>query len=218
VNHRILLLALGLSAATAGTAAAQGTALALRAGSFGPSLGLTTSFGGMINARLDAPYFSYSRTDRVVAEDFDIDIDSSVRLFSVSGLVDLHPFRNGLRLSAGAIYNGIEATFTGRSATSQTVRGRTYSPEEIGTLTGHVEMGSKIAPYAGIGFGNPVAFGKRFGFVFDLGVMFQGPPRVIMSGTGMVEPTAQEVPQIEENLDWMKMYPGLSIGLTYRIF
>jgi hypothetical protein len=39
-----------------------------------------------------------------------------------------------------------------------------------------------------------------------------------MTGTGMIAPTADEASKIEANLDWVRHYPGFSIGLTYKLF
>jgi hypothetical protein len=218
VNHRTILAAVGLLVVAAGTASAQGTALSLRAGTLGPSIGVTQSLNRTFNLRVDVPYLTVNRTEERMIDDFPLMIDASIRLFSVAGLVDVHPFGGAFRLSAGAAYNDNEATFTGRASRNYTVRGRAFTPDEIGDLTGLIELGSSIAPYLGLGFGNPVALGKRLGMTFDAGVLFSGPPRVTMTGTGMVAPTADEAPKLEQNLDWVRYYPGISLGLTYKLF
>jgi hypothetical protein len=216
---RILFIAvLALLGGTAGNAAAQNTAIVLRAGTFGPSGGVTTSLGRVLNVRLDVPYLTYSRSAERRIDDFDLRIDATMRLSMVSAIVDLHPFGNGVRLSAGALYNRSEATFTGRSAGPYTVGSTTYTAEEIGELSGVLRMGEGLKPYAGIGFGNAVSTGKRLGFLMDIGVMFSGPPQFTMTGSGMVAPTAEEAAQIQQNLDWARFYPGVSLGISYRIF
>jgi hypothetical protein len=213
-----MLAVVGLVAVNATPGVAQGTAVALRGGTLGPSVGVTTAINPRFNVRVDVPYFSYSQSSVQQVEDFDLEVEGSVRLFSVSGLVDMHPFRNGFRLSAGAVLNRNEATFSGRSAGPHTVGRTTYSAEEIGELSGTIELGSAIAPYLGIGFGNPVNAGKGLGLLLDLGIMFSGAPKVTMEGTGMVAPTAEEAPKVQDNLDWVRLYPAVSIGLSYKIF
>jgi hypothetical protein len=218
VNRFTAIAIVTLSCATAGSAAAQSTALSLRAGTFGPSVGVTTAVGGAVNVRLDLPYLTYSHSHDRRVDDFDLRIDAAMRIAMIAGIVDVHPFRNGFRLSGGAMHARNEATFTGRSLGPHTVAETTYSAEEIGELTGVLRMGDGVAPYAGIGFGNAASPGKRFGFVMDIGVLFSGSPRFTMTGTGMVAPTAEEAAKIEANLDWVRVYPGVSVGITYRIF
>jgi hypothetical protein len=221
VSYRTILAAAAAAAVVAASSAplsAQGTAVSLRGGTLGPSLGVTTFVSPKFNVRLDVPYFSYDRNQVERIDDFDLDMDMSIRLFSVSGLVDYHPFGSGFRLTGGAVYNRNEGTLAGRSAKPHTVGQTTYSVEQIGELSGVIEMGSAIAPYLGLGYGNPVALGKGLGFALDLGVMFSGSPKVSMTGTGMVAPTAEESAKIQENMEWLKYYPGISLGLTYKIF
>lgn len=214
----ILSAVVAILAVTASDAGAQGTALSLRAGTFGPSVGVTTSVSRAFNVRLDLPYLKYSHSADRRVDDFDLRIDAEMHLAMIAGVVDVHPFHNGFRLSAGAMYNRNRATFTGRSLGPYTVGGTTYTAEEIGELSGVLRMGDGVAPYAGIGFGNAVSTGKRLGFVMDIGVLFTGRPQFTMTGTGMVAPTADEAAKIEANLDWARFYPGFSLGITYRIF
>lgn len=200
------------------SAAHAQVAVSLKAGTLGPSLGLIAGLSEKFNLRVDVPYFTYDYSSTHTVDDFDLDYTTTVDLFSASAIADVHPFGNALRLSVGALYNNNEASFLGMSGSSQTVGNRTYSPEEIGTLSGVIGLGSQIVPYAGIGFGNAVAGSKRLGFLLDMGVVYMGEPDVTLSGTGMIAPTAtEEQAQIEENLSWAKYYPNFSIGLTYRI-
>jgi hypothetical protein len=199
-------------------ASAQDLSLAVRAGTFGPSLGLAARVHDRVNMRIDVPYMTYTHSGVEQVDQFDLAFDTNIRLFTVSALADFHPLGNMLRLTGGAIYNGMEATFTARSANAHTVGAVTYSPEQIGELNGLIEMGSRVAPYIGIGLGSNVRRTGRLGFALDMGVMFNGPPRVTMWGSGMVEPTAEEAPVIEANLDWARYYPGITLGLTYRLF
>lgn len=196
---------------------AQGVALSLKAGTLGPSVGLVIGASNKLNLRVDVPYFKYDHSLVHEVRDFDVDVDAGVDLFSAGGLLDFHPGGGGFRLSAGAMYNDNQITFAGQSASSQKVGDQTYTPEQIGTLSGTIQMGSQIAPYAGLGFGNAVGANKKFGLTMDLGVLFQGSPKVTMNGTGMIAPTAEEASKIESNLDWAKYYPVFSIGITYKV-
>ena len=73
-------------------------------------------------------------------------------------------------------------------------------------------------PYAGIGFGNSVRPGGRVAFALDLGVLYTGSPRIQMEGDGMIAPTAEQGPDIEADLEGVKLYPVLSLGLSLRLW
>jgi hypothetical protein len=196
---------------------AQSAAVALKVGTFGPSLGVVVGASDKLNVRVDVPFLNFNYVGDEEIDDFAVDISADVKLFSVGAMADFHPFSNGFRVTGGALYNNREVRWAASSPGDQTVGDETYTAAEIGTLYGVVEMGSKIAPYLGIGFGNPLSPNKKLGFVVDLGVLYQGSPKVTMTGTGMIEPTAQEASKVENNLEWAKYYPGLSIGLTYKV-
>lgn len=60
--------------------------------------------------------------------------------------------------------------------------------------------------------------GNRWGFSANLGVMFAGSPKVELTApdnipAGDVE---AERKQLEDDLDWLNIYPVLSLGLSYQ--
>jgi hypothetical protein len=73
-----------------------------------------------------------------------------------------------------------------------------------------------VAPYLGIGIGNPVA--KRVGFMLDVGAMYAGAPGVEVASTNMLTPMQREGAQIEDNVGWAQVYPVLSLGVSVRLF
>jgi hypothetical protein len=218
MKARLLTVALCAALASPALLEGQGTAVTLRAGTLGIAGGVTRSINDRFNVRLDVPYFAYSRTTTADLEDMELEYKADVNLFSVGGLVDFFPFRNALRLVAGAVYNDNSTSFRAAPTGPYTVGSVTYSPAQIGHLEGDIQMGSQIAPYVGIGVGNPVSGNKRIGFTMDMGALFSGAPKVTMRGSGMVEPTAENAPQLEENLDWISIYPVISLGLSVRLF
>jgi len=93
----------------------------------------------------------------------------------------------------------------------------------ISALDGSVGFGA-VAPYFGIGCGNAVSKSGRLRFAFDLGVMFQGSPEVDLTATAS-DPGLQselnaelekEVKEIEDDVKDIKLYPVISLGLSYR--
>jgi hypothetical protein len=80
-----------------------------------------------------------------------------------------------------------------------------------------------MAPYIGIGWGNPVGRGRRWGFYSDMGVAFADSPDVVLRSNGTLagDPTfqtdlAKEAKDIKDDLDSLEIYPVLSIGLYIR--
>lgn len=215
--QRILqtFLLLAATACFAVPAQAQ-VAGSLRLGSEGVGVGVTTRIVPTLNGRISGSYFSYGHSGVQSFEQSEIAFEADATLLMVSALADWHPLGGALRLTGGVVYNGTEGQGILAAAEPLEVGNRTYQPEEIGTLTLDVSFGSKIAPYAGIGFGNAVS--QRVGFLFDLGVIYQGSPSVDIHADGMVTPTMQEAAQIEENISWAKFYPVVSLGVSARLF
>jgi len=100
---------------------------------------------------------------------------------------------------------------------SYTVGGDIYTPDLLGTMSADISF-NKVAPYIGIGFGDPTAGSKGLGFTFDIGTVFQGAPKAKLSATGLIEPSAspEQQEKLESNLSWFKFYPVVSFGLTYK--
>ncbi len=214
-----LLLLFSAAVVTPNTARAQQpqTALTLRAGSPGiggdVAVGLTSHW----NVRAGVSYFGSSHLTNKTVEDVDLGIDVNTTLFSISAIADYFPWKkSGFHLSAGALYNGNGAEASIVANGPYTVGSRTFTAEEIGGLDGEVSFNA-LAPYVGLGFGNVTALGSRLGVVVDLGAAYHQSPNISMSGTGMLSPTAEQAPQLEENLSSFKFFPVLSLGLSYRM-
>ena len=86
---------------------------------------------------------------------------------------------------------------------------------------------NNIAPYLGIGWGNPVAKDKGWGVTTDIGVLFQGSPKTDLVATcGATAPpltctqlqsdTAAENDRLKNNLSNFKFWPVMSIGISYQ--
>jgi hypothetical protein len=109
------------------------------------------------------------------------DYDGSFRLLSYGALLDVYPFTRGPRLSVGIFGNGNRLDIDAGCATSCTANDLTIEGANA-SLAGSVRFASS-APYAGLGWGNAMAGGPFF-FSADLGVMFQGSPKVSLGASG----------------------------------
>lgn len=213
-HPRILGLAAALLVLVSLPAQAQ-FAISARAGSLGPGAELTVGLTQRLNVRAGGTFLPYSRQD-VFEDEVDVQITTDARLASGSLLLDFYPFKKVLRLSAGAFYNATQIKAAALPISSYTIDAKEFSAERLGSLEATVDYGSKINPYAGIGFGNAVR-GTRLDLLLDIGVLYTDAPRVDLVGTGMIGPTQNHEGSINAGLQEFTLYPVVSLGFGIRI-
>lgn len=194
----------------------QDFAAALKVNTLGISVEGIRSFGPNFNARLGLAFFSYSADGGGGTGD-DYKYSGSLDLFSISALADYFPWERGFRVTAGLLVNLNKGDAEMIPTKTYTVGGDQYTPDKLGVMNAKVDF-NKIAPYIGIGFGNPTAGDRGLGFTFDIGTIYQGAPNVDLEATGLISPSAspEQEQTIEDNLSWFKWYPVVSFGLTYK--
>jgi len=194
----------------------QDMAVALKLGTLGGGAEVMRSFGPNFNARVGVSFFSFNFSGGGGSSD-DYSFDAKLGLFTISALADYFPFQRGLRLTAGLVVNLNKIETDMKPTKSYTVGGDVYTPDLLGNMSADISF-NKVAPYIGIGFGNPTAGSKGLGFTFDIGTVFQGAPKAKLSATGLIEPSAspEQQEKLESNLSWFKFYPVVSLGLTYK--
>ena len=184
-----------------------------------------------LNARVGVNAFGLD----IELEDTDASYDGNLNLFNVSTLVDYHPIKNsGLRLSGGLVVgnNNVEGTATPSFDQSSnvgtiTIGDETFTSDELTSVDAELDATNGVSPYLGIGWGNPVSGDKGLGFWSNLGVVFGGSPQVtvipntvpgISSGVQQEIDAAveRETEEIEDDLDFIRFYPVLSLGLSYQ--
>jgi hypothetical protein len=184
--------------------------IGVRAGSTGLGVELAYPISQSLGVRLIADGYKYSR--KFTQDNIDYDGDAKLRTGSL--LLDIFPFANNFRISAGGVYNGNKLLLT-TPTTSLTINGNPYTA----TLDGEVDF-KKFAPYAGIGYGRPIHAGLSL--TFDLGVMFQGTPTATLNGTctgaGCAnfqnDLKAQEA-SLNDKIKDFRYYPVATLGLAY---
>lgn len=214
--HKIALAAAVLLAGSQ-SALADGVAVGVKAGTLGAGVELTTNIIPMLlNARIQANGYRYNTT----INDTTVNYDAKLKLFSVGALADFYPFAGKFRLTAGAYYNGNKLTITGvPSAGSYVINGTTYTSAQAGSVSGTMDF-NKLAPYAGIGWGDAVSSGSPIGFNVDLGVLYQGKPKTTISATGaaagLAADIAAEKVKLDNDVKNYKFYPVASVGVSYH--
>lgn len=194
--------------------------LALKVGTTGISPEFSYRLKNKINLRASISIFTYKRNDVVSfdqgkdIEEGKVQYDAKLKLGNVGVLVDYFPFRKLLALNLGVFYNMNAVDVSLLPKSNLKFNDRTFTPEETGTLGLKINY-QKIAPYAGISLGNPN--NGNFRVLFDFGFLYTGSPLITMQGSGSIEPTAEQAPQLQTNLKPIYLYPVVKLGLSYRI-
>lgn len=208
-----LLILLAISLLKSSSLYAQDYAASLKVSTLGVNLEAIRSITPQFNARLGFAFLSYNANN--VSSSSDYSMNGDLKFFSISALADWFPFENSFRLTGGIVVNLNKVSVTLTPVKTYTDGNVQYTPDKLGQLMADIDF-NKVAPYLGIGFGNPTSGASGLGFTFDLGTFYQGGPKVTMSATKLLEPSASQGPILQDNLKWFKFYPVLSFGLTYK--
>jgi hypothetical protein len=196
-----------------------GLGITTRVGTLGVGLDVAKSLTSQVDGRLGFNFgnVGFNRTDS------GINYDSQLNLSSVQLFGDYRPFGGGFRVTGGLIAqnNRFSVTSKPNGNGSYTIDGTQYSASQVGNLNGEFKYANSIAPYFGIGFGQPANSG--FGFNADLGVMFTGAPKVSLDASNPDfnnNPTTRsaidnQARRTENELRGFNVYPVLSVGVSY---
>ncbi|MEO8333081.1 MAG: FecR family protein [Gallionella sp.] len=198
----------------------SGIALTGKIGTLGYGAELNYGFSDSLSARvgLNAYTYKYNGNSSSVNYDFKLELQT------VSALADWYPFEGGFRTSAGLLYNNNKVSLGALPiGGNYTINGVTYTSAQIGSLQGEMSFNT-VAPYLGIGWGNPVATDKGWGLVTDIGVLFQGKPKTSLTATCTPAPCPAPIPtdvaaentKLENDLRNFKFWPVVSIGISYQ--
>jgi hypothetical protein len=173
---------------------------------------LNESFG----LGLGANYFKY---DFDFTAD-DIDYDAELTLASATVLAHYYPGKGRFRLTGGLAFNGNEIDAKSKGTSTFEIGDTTYTAAQVGTIDGKIDFRT-VAPYLGLGWGPSPE--KRWGFTFDVGILFQGSPEVELAASGPIsnDPAfladlAEEEEKVQEELDGFQYYPIVALGIYYR--
>jgi hypothetical protein len=211
----VCVCAIMLVASMSPVQAGDRVGIGVKAGTLGLGVDVTGRVTNWFSIRGSFNTADVSTTDEVS----DIEYDGDVALGAYGLLLDLHPFKNNFRLSVGFMRNRTGIDLTGQTTEDTQIGDNTYTPDEIGTLTGAVEFKEDV-PYFGLGYGSAAKGPHRVKFLLDLGVLSQGAGEVsLSSSTGLVlqSDLEQEVQEIEEDIEDYDLWPVLALGISFRI-
>lgn len=216
---------LGTVALAAMDSARADVALAARGGTLGVGAELAIGMTETLNLRVGYSAFDYSTE----IEDTDVTYDGDLELRNPSALLDWHAFGGGFRFSLGVVGASTQVVGTGvPTAGTYEINGRIYPASAVGNLGVEIEASNSVAPYIGIGWGNPVDAAGRWTFLFDIGAVYYGSePDVVVNvncGAALTGPEctqlrndveAERLDLIDE-VDTLNWYPVLNLGLAFR--
>ena len=220
-THRGLALGFCCSSLLVASAALAGDgtlAVGVTAGTLGVGPELSLRPTEHLGVRANFAWLSFSRDEDVN----DIDYDGDLGLLSIGAMADWYPFDGGLRISGGARWNGNDIDLSARPANNVTIGGATYTPAEIGRLTGTVEANA-IAPVLSVGYAGDLSPGFTLGA--ELGVMYQGAPEIknlrargglLENDPGLLGDLNDEESRIESEVDSYRFWPAVQVMLLYR--
>lgn len=207
----------------------SGWAIAPEASTLGLGGSVVRRITPQINGRIGVNGFGFG----VDIEDTDATYDGDLNLFNVSTLADFYPLKNsGFRVSAGLVFNNnnLEGTATPTNIDGNEqieIGDETFEVSELSSVDADIDITNSVAPYLGIGGGNPVAAAKGLGFWWNLGIVFGGSPDVTITpniADGVPESTRNEIEaavereteDLEDEIDFLSIYPVVSLGLSYQ--
>lgn len=191
--------------------------------SFGAKVG-TLGLGVESSYRID-PLFSVIGSVNgfqltATPNDRDINLDGKLRLLTAGASLGIHPFKNGFKVLAGVFYDGNQFNLSSQLRHNVTIEGRTFTPEQVGK-PGLIIHFNRVSPYLGIGFDSAFCAESSWSLTGELGVLFQGSPKVKLKGAR----GAKTYPQVQAYIKHkakhaadkflLKYYPVLSIGAKY---
>ncbi len=201
-------------------ALAQGVAVGADVGTSGLGGQLIFGLRDNLNLRLGANGIDFNHS----YGHHGVDYDSSVKLFNAPLVVDWFPARSAFRLSAGVAFSQNKIDAEGRPQSGvYTIGDNTYSATQIGSVRGESKYNA-IAPYLGVGWGNPVAPQKHFGWNVDVGLLYLGRPKTtytVVCGTGvncaqLQNDASIEAGNFDHDLQKYRFFPLAQFYLTWR--
>jgi hypothetical protein len=211
------LLLLGVLVPFASPAVADDHAIGLKIGALGLGVEYSYDFTERLTVRagLNGSQIGFDDEEGGIQYDFDIVWDS------LALGVDFHPLKSPFRLSLGVLSNDNRLEAESRPTQNVTVGDTTYTPAQVGTLTGRIGF-EDTAPYLGVGWDWSRKDGG-FGMALDLGVLDQGAPAVSLRGSGTLlgdpafqQDIAAEEAELRDSLDLPDVVPYLTLGFQFR--
>lgn len=210
-------------------------AVGVKFSTFGLGIELATPLSQHFNFRIGGNFFQY--TDHLTTDG--IHYDAALNYSSAEASIDWFPWGRSFHISPGAlVYSGNRITANGMvpGGTTFTVNNTNYLSSPTDPVGGNARIDfAHAAPMLTVGWGNLIPRSTRnFSFPFEMGFAYVGDPKVNLNFQGTVcdandlgcasansDPTFQanvaaEKTKIQNDANYARFYPILSLGFAYR--
>lgn len=195
----------------------KGLALMAEMGTTGPGMDLVGKINPSFNWRAGFNAFSGETDSEIRDLPYEMEVDYGL----TNLLLDFFPTEKQFRLTAGLAYYSFEAELDGdlKVGKAYKVGHHKYAATDIGVMDGKIESDS-LAPYAGVGWGNPFSANSSWSFQCDVGMMLIKKPEVTLTSSNpnhredLTQDLAEERSKIRN--DMPKLYPVISAGFSVR--
>ena len=198
-----------------------GFRIAPRVSTLGGGLEVAKGLSPWFGLRGGINYFTWQYEEIESGNKYNLDLE----LKSFGLFADFHPFKQAFRVSLGFLINGngIDGIAKLGSGEKFDLNGVEYNLKDN---TASMALSyNTFAPYAGIGWDTTFGDYDRWGFVFDLGIVFSGSPDLVINAT--VDPSdpnaatfnsqkKKEVNELQDDLNQFEFWPVLSAGIVYQ--
>ena len=199
-----------------------GFRIAPRISTLGGGLEVAKGLTPWLGLRGGVNYFTYTYDSQESGNDYELELE----LKSFGLFVDLHPFKQAFRITGGFLINGNEINGNAKLAAGEKfdLDGTEYSL--AGNRASMALTYETFAPYAGFGWDTTFGDDDRWGFTFDLGVVFSGSPDLAINASVDSNNQAiinefeskkkKEVDEVKEDLNDFELWPVISAGIVFQ--
>ena len=199
-----------------------GFRIAPRISTLGGGLEVAKGLTPWLGLRGGVNYFTYTYDSQESGNDYELELE----LKSFGLFVDLHPFKQAFRITGVFLINGNEINGNAKLAAGEKfdLDGTEYSL--AGNRASMALTYDSFAPYAGFGWDTTFGDDDRWGFTFDIGVVFSGSPDLAINASVDSNNQAiinefeskkkKEVDEVKEDLNDFELWPVISAGIVYQ--
>lgn len=205
------LVVLALMALFSMVVNAEGLVLSGKVGTLGMGLGLTQEYSDSFIGRLGFNTSEYNASGNKNTAEY----DSKMQLQTVSAMVDWYPMHSAFRATTGLYYNNKLSLTAHPPGGLYTIGGTNFTAAEMSNMQSSVSY-NQVAPYIGLGWGNPNAQGKGWGLVSDFGLLIQGQPYAVQDVTCSAPANPTQCAALQNNQSNFKLYPVATVGVSYQ--
>jgi hypothetical protein len=211
---------------SSGFAACAHAATPLSEVAFGPVVG-TSGVGLQVSAPLWPKYLNITTGFSTLGVGYNVSVaglnyHGKLNMGGVPVYLSVFPFAGNFDLDGGLFINNnrFSAVADEPAGGSYTINGHVYSAAEVDTVSGGSHF-NQVAPYVGIGWGDPFLGGK-WTFTANAGVILEGGAKVRLSSPGAAgNPTVKadlgaEQHLINHDVSFLTVWPVVNLGVVYR--